>query len=77
MTVIIIALCIVCPPLGFAIVFGLLALINRGFAAFMGVIAAMAIALISFLEIYILLIFAIPLLIWSIICFVFNISKKK
>jgi predicted membrane protein len=74
---IIIVVLIFCPPLGIALILGALAMVNRGVAVFLGIIAIAAIALISFLEIYILLIFPIPILIWCIFCFVINKKNKN
>ena len=72
---IIIVTCIVCPPLGIVIFFGLIAMTSKVAAFFMGLIAFIITILTIFFEVYILLVFSLPLLVWDILCLVLAENK--
>lgn len=69
---IIIVTSIVCPPLGIAIFFGLIAMTGKVAAFFMGLIAFIITTLVIFFEVYILLVFSLPFLVWTVLCLCFS-----
>ena len=69
---IVICTCIVCPPLGIAIFFGLIAMTGKVAAFFTGLIAFIITILIIFFEAYILLVFSLPFLVWTVLCLCFS-----